>query len=247
MGAHKGVTLLELLVTVGVVAIVTAITIPVLRSVGLKRHDIRNLTSLRSTHQQFREYANDHDDYFVNAGPPAQPGLLTLVDYGEPNGFIHMTYFGHIAWWPMVLATYTREGFPTWHSTHWPPPDAVSEPIVSGYDQPRFIAESGFLYSPACISAPAMWRDDFDPAGGDAWSHLRRVRWSETAHASSKGLLYDAVRPRYEQGKEIRTVAFVDGSAGKHDFLNPVASPPGAQRRGAPVAWTPEGILGRDF
>jgi hypothetical protein len=60
-------------------------------------------------------------------------------------------------------------------------------------------------------------------------------------------MLYDAVRPRYEQGKEIRTVVFVDGSAGKHDFLNPVASPPGAARRGAPVAWTPEGILGRDF
>jgi prepilin-type N-terminal cleavage/methylation domain-containing protein len=246
LGQRKGVTLLELLVTIGVVAIVVSITIPVLRSVGLKRHDIKNLTSLRSTHQQFREYANDHDDYFVNAGPPAHPGLPTLVDYGEPNGFIHMTYFGQRYWWPMVLATYTREGFPTWHSTHWPPPDDVSEPIVSGYDQPRFIAQSGFEYSDACISAPAMWRDGVDH-NTDTSEHYRRVRWSETAHASSKGLLYDAVRPRYEQGKEIRTVVFVDGSAGKHDFLAPVASPPGAARRGVPVAWTPEGILGRDF
>lgn len=245
MGVRRAVTLLELLVAMGVVMVVVAITIPVLRSVVMQRHDAKNLASLRSTHQQFRQYANDHQDYFVNAGPPRRPELPTLIDYGEPNGFIHMTYLAHTVWWPMVLATYTREGFPTWHSTHWPAPDDVSEPIFSGYDQPRFIAQSGFQYSPACITSPQMWRDAAD--GAQQWSYYRFVRWSETAHPASKGLLYDAVRPSVERGLEVRSVVFVDGSARKHNFFEAIASPPGAERRGAPVEWTPEGIHGRDF
>jgi prepilin-type N-terminal cleavage/methylation domain-containing protein len=246
LGAHKGVTLLELLVTIGVVAIVTALTIPVLRSVGLKRHDVKNLTSLRSTHQQFREYANDHDDYFVNCGAPRRPGYPAIVDFGDPNGFEHISYLGQQAWWPMVLATYTREGSPTWHSTHWPPPEIGPPHIRQGYTNTRFITESGFLYSPACITAPSLWRDDAAP-NSEVAGHFRRVRWNETSHASSKGMLFDSVRPQATHDQDNRTVVFVDGSAGLRDFLRPTSAPPGAARRGMPVLWTPHGILGRDF
>ncbi|MGP1309542.1 MAG: type II secretion system protein [Phycisphaerales bacterium] len=246
MRTRRAVTLMELLVTIGVVAIVVGITIPVLRTVALQRHDVRNLTSLRSTHQQFRQYANDNDDSFVNCGPPRRPGYPAVIDYGEPNGFEHISYLGQSGWWPMVLATYTREGFPTWHSTHWLPPDDPPPHIRRGYTNTRYIAESGFLYSPACITAPAMWRDGVDhltPMDG----HFRRVRWSETVHPAAKGLLFDSVAPLRSETSDKRQVAFVDGSVRMEDFLRPTGAPPGAARRGTAVLWTPHGILGRDF
>lgn len=245
MGVRRAVTLLELLVTMGVVMVVVAITIPVLRSVVMQRHDAKNLASLRSTHQQFRQYANDHQDYFVNAGPPRRPGYPAVIDYGPGNGFEHISYLGQSGWWPMVLATYTREGFPTWHSTHWDPPEDPPPHIREGYTATRFIAESGFLYSPACITSPDMWRNGAEDS--PRWEWLRKVRWSETAYASSKGLLFDSVRPQNSDTKAMRTTVFVDGSASLRDYLNPVESPPDAARRGEPVLWTPNGILGRDF
>lgn len=243
---RRAVTIVELLVTVAVVAIVVGITIPVLRTVAMKRHDVRNLTSLRSTHQQFRQYANDHQDYFVNAGLPRRPGAPVLVDYGDPNGFFVMTYNAHTVWWPMVLATYTREGFPTWHSTHWPPPDAPSEPIASGYTNIRYIAESGFHYSAACVTSPRFWQDGVDASL--LADYANKVRWSDVAFASGKGLLFDSVQPQRRVGREdLRNVVFVDGAARAADFLDPAPAPPDAARRGRPVEWTPHGVLGRDF
>jgi len=237
---------MELLVTIGVVVVVVGIAIPVIRNVALRRHDVKNLTSLRSTHQQFREYANDHDDVFVNAGPPRRPGYPAVIDYGEPNGFELISYLGQSVWWPMVLATSTREGFPTWHSTHWPPPDDASPQLRGAYPGARYIAESGFAYSPACITAPAMWRDGVDH-NGELFPFFRRVRWSETAYAASKGLLFDSVSPTGAHGRATRLVVFVDGSARSADVAHHAPNEPGASRRGPPVLWTPNGILGRDF
>lgn len=243
---RRAATIVELLVTVAVVAIVVGITIPVLRTVAMKRHDVKNLTSLRSTHQQFRQYANDHQDYFLNAGLPRRPGYPAAIDYGPGNGFEHISYLGQDTWWPMVLSTYTKEGFPTWHSTHWPPPERGPAHVHAGYTNTRYIAESGFIYSLACVTDPSLCRDSADASGGfDRYYQL--VRWSTTAHPSSKGMLFDGVSPSRDDRTDWRNVVFVDGSAGLYDFFSPVASPEGARRRGRPVSWTPEGILGRDF
>lgn len=242
-GTARGVSLLEVMVTVAVVGILTAITIPVLRSMAMRGHDAKNQSSLRSTHQHFRIYANDNQDYFVNAGRPKAPGLPVVVDFGPGNGWMAMDYFVQVWKWPAVAALHFGEAFPTWHSTHDREAPARWQVATGAIANPQFIKDTSFLYSRAMLADPYCFAD-----GVSASAHrcLREVRWSEVAFPSSKGLMVDFARPQRDPTAPFRNVSFVDGSVALIDFFAVAPQPPGAAWVGQPILSTPQGVLGRD-
>lgn len=241
--ASRGVTIVEVMITVGIVALLTAITIPVLRSVSMRTHDAKNQTSLRSTHQHFRLYANDNDDYFVNAGRPIREGYPTTVDFGEGNAFTVMSYYGQVFWWPLVAGSYFQEAFPTWHSTHVRELPAPRRGIRT-WTNPQYAVETEFLYSNTMLADPRQFSDD---AVHDDWRLMKKVRWSEVAYASAKGMMFDNARPQEGAVEILKNVVFSDGSVELIDFATAVDAPPGASWNGTPVLSTPLGVLGRDF
>jgi prepilin-type processing-associated H-X9-DG protein len=230
------------MVTVAVVGILTAITIPVLRSMAMRGHDAKNQSSLRSTHQHFRIYANDNNDYFVNAGRPKAPGLPIVVDFGPGNGWMAMHYFVQVWKWPAVAALHFGGAFPTWHSTHEPViPEGNGRP--GGIDNPRYAFETKFHYSQAMMANPFR----FDAPGIlNDFDAYRKVRWSEVAFPASKGLMQDVGRPQPQRGHTNRNVSFVDGSAALVDLSQAPPAPDGITWAGIPVTATPLGVLGRD-
>lgn len=242
----RAVTLLELLIALGVVAIVIAIAVPVLRSGMVRAHDAKNQASLRSTHQHFQMYANDRGDSFVNAGPAVIPGYPIVVDFGEGNGRVAMGYLVQSWQWTYVAALHFREAFPTWHSTHAARADATQPtvPQVGGVTNAQHAAPTAFIYSQAMLAEPRNFtslRAISDPRGH------RLVRWSEVAFPSSKGLMSDPERPRFKKDERRLNVSFVDGSAGLMDYTNAAPPPPETDWPGIPVYATPMGVLGRDF
>lgn len=242
LAAGRGVTLLEVLITVGVAMMLAAIAIPALRAAAMRVHDAKNQSSLRSTHQQFREYANDHDDYFLNAGRPDAPDLPVVVDFGPGNGWMAFPYMTQIIEWPSVASLSFGEAFATWHSTHdRAEHEGGREP--GGIGNPRFARTTKFVYSEAMLADPFR----FTSAGiaGDFAAH-RRVRWSEVAYASCKGLMFDTARPQSTPSLRMANASFVDGSAEAIDVSMPPPAVPGVEWEGVTVLATPMGVLGRD-
>lgn len=243
---RRAVTIPELLVAIAVVVILVAITIPVLRTGSIRGHDARNQSRLLSTHQHFQLYANDHADSFVNAGPPVNLGYPIVVDFGPGNGRVAMGYLVQAFQWPYVAAHYFREAFPTWDSTHASRPDQSqpSSSQVGGVTNSQYAASTSFMYSQAMLADPRNFlslRAIYDARGH------RRVRWSEVAFASSKGLMSDPARPHFESGARHLNVSFVDGSVALMNSTSIAPPPPETDWPGIPVYATPMGVLGRDF
>ncbi|MBX3353527.1 MAG: hypothetical protein KF684_11400 [Phycisphaeraceae bacterium] len=243
---RRAVTIPELLVAIAVVVILVAITIPVLRTGSIRGHDARNQSRLRSTHQHFQLYANDHADAFVNAGPPAIPGYPIVIDFGAGNGGVALDYLMQAWWWPYVVAAHFGEAFPTWHSTHPPPYPQHQSPSrpVGGVTNNQYAADSDFVYSRAMLVDPTCFTSE--ERIRDPRCH-RLVRWSEVAFASSKGLMADTARPSFESGSRHRNVSFVDGSVALMNMATRAPAPAEIGWEGIPVYATPLGVLGRDF
>lgn len=227
----------------GVIALLLAILLPTLAGARKSTSDTIDLANLRSTHQQFYEWGAAHDDYFLNAGPPA-PDKDFYIEYG---GCLYVgSYLAQGMRWPLVLAAWTGEGSPTWHSSNAPEPPPRD--ISCRIQNIRYAVASAFYYTHAALVAPEAYNPDLwsDCAPDDSARFYRMVRWSETSFPAEKGLLYDSAAPAQAGGAPHASVVFVDGSASIMDFAKSVAQPVG-ECRFTPVKQTPFGILGRDF
>ena len=76
----RGFTLVELLVVIGIIAILIAILLPILARVNESSQNLKCTTKLRSLGQVLVIYAGDHDGYLPLAGNIAPGSDLTHVD-----------------------------------------------------------------------------------------------------------------------------------------------------------------------
>lgn len=112
-----------------------------------------------------------------------------------------------------------------WHSVYAPPPDEPHE-IVKTIRIPQAVRTTSFVYSASMLYDPRVF-DPNEPTPVDLNAHRRRVRWSETAHPSSKGLLYDSARTQARGGASSAGVAEADAPGFARDvtaLLNAIAS-----------------------
>lgn len=239
----RALTLLELLVGLGIIALLLAILLPVLAGARKSATDTVDLTNLRSTHQQLFEWGAAHSDYFLNAGPPA-PDRDFSIEYG--SCLYVGSYLAQGTRWPLVLAAWTGEGSPTWHSSHAPepPPHDLSCRIQNV----RYVVASAYYYTHAALVAPEAFNPDLwsDCSPEDPTRYYRFVRWSETAYPAEKGLLYDTAALAQDDGAPVAPVLFVDGGVSIMDFATSVNQMVN-ECPFAPVRRTAFGILGRDF
>jgi prepilin-type N-terminal cleavage/methylation domain-containing protein len=241
MPGRRGLTLIEVLVVIAVVGALLAITLPSLRAAFERSKEVSDLANLRSTHQQFYEWGLEHEQRFVNVGPP-KDDYITL-SAGPGNGFIVSGYFIQSSYWPLILANWGAAGSPTWHPSSVEVPDT---PSILGIAVPggRFVRETKFAYSANMLAQPARW---ISPACNE--SDRRRynafVLWPHVAYPAEKGMIIDTS----DEASSVRATLFVDGSAAMVNLLEWLGSSMGdcPAEYFAPVEATPYGILGRDF
>ena len=249
---RRAMTLVELLVTLGVIAVLIAIAVPVLRAVYAMRHDAINLSNARATMQDFAAYAAAHDGELPNPGLPqnSRPGDPYYFSTGGTPAAISV-YGALEKQWPVVLKHWLGHSERHWHSSfddftfggNIDPSD-----VPEGYDV--YGQQSQLLYSPTCYTIAEVWTMPATVLDEDAYREVPKVvRLDDIAHPGRKGVLVNRDRPG--EPRQIY-VAFADGAAAMHaiDDARPQAAPPRSadpNLPGFPVMATLHGYEGIDF
>jgi prepilin-type N-terminal cleavage/methylation domain-containing protein/prepilin-type processing-associated H-X9-DG protein len=106
--ADRGFTLVELLVVIGIIALLIAILLPALNRAREQANLIKCLTNLRSMAQAAQLHANEHKGYMPIAGfqgPLTQGIRASSIGVGDPNR-VRYLYFddGDIGFRPLPLS-----------------------------------------------------------------------------------------------------------------------------------------------
>lgn len=178
----RGFTVVEVLVTIGVIAVLVAILVPAVAKSWGKSRELASAVNLRSIGQVFEMYLGRSDELY----PAPEPGRM----YQTPHAMMQ-TSLAH--WqasdeWNLLFA----EEYP-WaeHTALYLSPGAERDtkpgPVMSTI-LPSFVYSSSFLGQPEIWSGRAI--------GDDEWERLERsVRQSMVRFPASKALMWDREMP----------------------------------------------------
>jgi len=254
---RRGVTLLELIVAIGVVALLLAIALPALRGVRLAARETECLSQIRQTGLLMTSYATDHQ------GVLPQVGEAQLTRSFSNAGF-WMNYFDQQMFWPIALRGYAAAPDDP-HELSCPYADypvVEDETELDTQFPERAVLPVAYWYSSALFTRAQLWRESDPIVDG---SQLLPVRISEVAHPSAKAAFFEIFGVHRVGGQPYAAfgadfdeqnrpfyrvpVSLVDGSASlktRTELPGPVANP---FYDGDPptLTNTRDGFLGRDF
>lgn len=240
-----GFTLVEVMVSLGVIALLLAILVPTLRGARKSAEEVVALSNLRGIGVVFERYTQANRGFypFIQSGsslqihpPGEETGLSLVIDDPWVARYAWVTTMHEVAPW--------REHYATWVNRQ--PGRSVQPPwgdALSGGFYPRW---PSYEYSNSFVADPGVWRE-----GGPPSDPFKPQRASSTAHPGAKVLVFDAWReylrdPRVEARRGVLTA---DGAAALRwdkDARAPVANP---LRGGEALRYhdTKDGLLGVDF
>jgi type II secretory pathway pseudopilin PulG len=252
---RRGATLIELLVLIGIVAILTVIAITTLRHVRSGQMNARDLNNLRLSGRDILVFAADHDDVMLTTGLPGDSWFDAAYGTTLPPSAVNAVYWGININWNRVLAKHLGQSFDHWQSVHGlRVVDFPTTPGASTYTPPEpgspgyATGLSRFGYSRAFVTSPELWTDPpLDVNSTTISVFFQRVRTSQVRSPAGKGLMIH-LDPPTSAGRH-HTV-FVDGSAAAvpvSQFRETVPRPMGNPLvQGAPVLDTKDGHDGAD-
>jgi prepilin-type N-terminal cleavage/methylation domain-containing protein len=174
---RRGFTLIEVLVTIGVIALLIGLLVPVIAASMLRARELASAANLRSIGQMVEAYTvNNRGQY-----PAATPGRM---------------YPAHIPTISMTIAHW-------YASDHWPGLFADTHPwweyeslyLARGAERflepPVFtLPRPSYVYSSSFLGQPAIWSGDtIDPARHDALA--RSVTAAQVRFPGAKALMWD--------------------------------------------------------
>ncbi len=245
---------MEILVVIGVVGVLIAISAPALRSARDSSRELVCVSNLRGIGQTIEHYARANSRRHPFA-PPSAAGAdpLDLPMYpaspeGDGSILVSMEPWAVSLQWPLLMHSVApwREHFASWvcpgavRGAGGPWESVETAPGVNG-------PITSYLYSTSFIAAPALWSGN---APADT-SLLRPTLVSEVAHPSNKVVFWDGemahLSVRDQARRDQRPMLFADGHAATmrlSESSEPVRNPfTGAARR---LADTRLGVDGRD-
>ena len=252
-----GVTVIELLVTIGVMSVLFSIALPALMGSRVASRRLASLTNTRTIAADMTAYAGATGVWpFAGAGDAAPgaepfPGLIAIPWW--PPGAVVMTddHWALASLWPGLVARVApwEERFESWVS---PGRDraAIEKP---GEGRSVLTPVVSYRYSNSFIASPALWSGQ---ASADE-SLIAPTRPEDVAFPANKALVWDGdlaylpAPPRRAQGHWLAPtpMSFADGHAAVN---NPLEATPGApnplnDNSSVRLHNTPDGVLGRDY
>jgi len=259
--ARRGVTLLEVLVAIAVIAVLLGITLPALRGARTAAGQVESVSNARTVASAMLAYADAFGRWpfaYANQSAPGaprpdgvRPGTIAFPTI-PPGSFIGTgDHWQHATLWPGLVALVAP-----WeeHLHAWLSPGRYDDTIEEQTKDGQFIgAEVSYLYSTSFIATPALWSGS---ATADQ-SLVAPTRPEDVASPANKVLVWDgdlAYRPERSQRFEGHwlaptPMAFVDGHAAVHHPLDaaPGVANPLNNNSSVRLHNTPGGVLGRDY
>lgn len=268
---RRAFTLVELLIVIAIIALLAAMMMTALRHSRESAHHAIDLSQLRQTYLDFRDWANAHNDVIVNAGTPHEDTRRSREYYGGLWGSERgwNMYLAQNELWPKVLARWNNGAIARhWHSSYEefesdeiPVPSANEEDIFgdldAGPDQHLVLPTAMHNYQTeyrlgrTLLTSAHIWMNPGHVSKKQwARSAARSVRFHDITHPSRKGLLCHSAWPGAEESGRAH-ILFADGSASLRSLedAKPTAVPPfrSSGMPGMPVDATFNGYLGIDF
>lgn len=241
----RGFSLMELLVSIGIIAILIGIVVVGLRGARQQGRDVVVLSNLRSIGVVLELFTVAHGgEYpFVEPGSPV---------YYEPPGGPHESYIvTSDPWVARYLWPVTMHDVAPWdeHYMTWLSPEDRPESVLPwvSEDGAGVYRYSSYFYSNSFVASPAVWTTGVSPTLED----VRPQRIASLAYPSSKAIMFESDRrsPQDRRDGGRRLVLAADGAAASRldsESQRPVSNP---LRGGEALLYhdTALGLLGRDF
>lgn len=261
-----GFTLVELLVTIGVIGVVVSIILPALAGARVAARETQALANQRSVAQSFSVYAGEFGCWpFRRRGVvpdgdgvdaplvPANPQILFVNWWPEGVRIGVSDHFAQEWLWPGIVARTIpwQQNYATWVSPGMPT-ELPTEPDLGGgmhlWDQISVRYSNAFVARPELFKAGGATEDD---------RLLAPTKPSEVTFASGKVMLWDAhlaylrTRPPEVNGHfdAPTPMAFADMHAEKRKPTEATPGVPNPYRGGTAHALntTPDGVRGKDY
>lgn len=258
---HRGFSLLELLVSIGIIALLLAIVLPILaRSRGMARQ-AECLARMRGLMQGFLVVAGDQQSRWPNAWHGTEQEPYQAYHPGDTTVF-GLAYFDQTRYWtPLLIDAVWQQGDT---GDVFACPAAIDEWPVGGEGAvPNYGARS-YMYSAALLSSPNLWASTPEGAKARANSPERHKSWvltSNVAFPANKVALAE-VADHHGRGDQLDSgtidavnAGFADGHVRRvrpseaSPALGLTITPPAHWRPEGPVPFSAaaDGYLGRDF
>lgn len=244
-------TLIEVLVSIGVIALLLAIALPALNKARQRARDVAGLSDMRQTGIVLERYTARYEGWLPFAG--RQPTFYTSP-YVENGSSVSTGYWDLTIYWSSLFHEVApwEQWFHLWTFPDPRRPD-VQPWAIDGLDgSPFFNGVTSLQYCRSLFARPEVWGEGGTIENVD--SVLRPVRMSEIRYPSSKVSLYDAelcVRVQCESPMDAkRAMLFLDGHADQRalrDANAPVRGRVEGIADPAPLHDTLNGAHGRDY
>jgi len=249
--SRSGFTLVEILVAIGIIALLLAISIPVLMRARASGGQTKSMSNARSLTLLIEEHIQRHRGAYpfpeLQPATFERPSMYRFLCSPSDGPFLSAPapdgVFRAADKWPGILtngAPYADEG-DVYFSPGLPPGSGRA---------------TSYHYSNSFVARPELWR----PESTQNEDMIQPVRAQEVAHPSKKALLWDAQLAYIPDGAKAERfgslpgdplpIAFADGHAAVHFAREAQAPVPNRFRspwRDAPLHNTPEGVLGWDY
>jgi prepilin-type N-terminal cleavage/methylation domain-containing protein len=245
---RRAFTLIETLVVIAIIAVIVAITIPILGKARNQAKVTASLAALQQLAVALESYGTSSREYFPYIGTPGNPmGPLVINGYdlrSNPNGtpgyfrtnarfWISLLYPAHLTSKKSVTNESTLEN------------DSVS-------DFPDAVFTTDIRITHGCSAYATYWDTDDAPIDETL---LRGSTLGDVRFPSQKGLMVDwssadLLKSSKSDATAFHTAGRADGSASLIDIVNPSADAPVNRPYGAspfPIMSTRHGLAGRDF
>lgn len=217
LSREGGFTLIEVLVSIAVVAVILTLAVPVFRHARAAARNTKSLSNIAQHAKVFHVYAADWKDAWPNpVRPDGTWGGEKLGPVGrsmkEDSGFATMPYFLQSRAWSHLLADAYYNSSPA-QDVFYPP--GYGE-IVAQYDpEAQWRGDfSPYYYSCTFYTDPAFWRPE-TRTGSDQY---RATRTDEVSFPSRKGVLGYHNEVEYLRAQSVGLLSrvemgFADGSS----------------------------------
>ncbi len=247
-------TLVELLVSIGIIALLIGLAIPALSGARQRARDTALLSNLKQTGLAMENYVQRYDGWlpFATEGTPFRTAPLSdprggaiTGDHWQLSNYWSSLFFD-VAPWEEWFRVWTVPDSRRPTDTPWAIDPASGSPFINGV--------SSLRYARSLFARPDIWQEG--PALIDRDSVLRGVRINEVRYPSAKVSLFDdelCARIRCDDPMGIkRGMLFLDGHAAMRALseANPPRKPrlPELSDYGAlTIHDTDGGAYGRDY